>query len=228
MAKYWNKVWNKRDVAVIMLTPIILLSYSISTVISFKISPPYALLIIDSSFILGTIAVFLGLVIYKKIPLDKVGLCEPKTHWLVISIFLGIIFFVFGMILASIMSNFFGSSSSETDLSSINPTSEKMWLNILNFKLLIALGIPIAEEFIFRGVIFRFLRQHKTFFASAIASSLLFGLLHLHPGLMIFAFLIGLVSSVLYEKTGSILPSIVFHFAINNLAINMFLFTLLG
>lgn len=227
MAKYWSKVWNKKDVAVIMLTPIILLSYSISTVISFKISSPYALLIIDSSFVLGTIAVFLGLVIYKKIPLDKVGLCEPKTRWLVISIFLGIIFFAFGIILASIITSVFGSSANETDLS-FNPTSEKMWLNILNFKLLIALGIPIAEEFIFRGVIFRFLRQHKTFFVSAIASSLLFGLLHLHPALMIFAFLIGLVSSVLYEKTGSILPSIVFHFAINNLAINMFLFSLLG
>lgn len=227
MAKYLSKVWNKKDVALMMLAPVILLSFSISTVIAFRITAPYALLIIDSFFVLGTITVFFGLVIHKKIRFDRVGLFTPKTRWLVLSIFLGIIFFAFGMILATVITTLFGTSNTETGFS-LNLASEKMWLNILNFKLLIALGIPVAEEFIFRGVIFRFLRQHRTFFVSAITSSLLFGLLHLHPGLMIFAFLIGLVSSVLYERTGSLLPSILFHFAINNLAINMFLFSLLG
>lgn len=227
MAKYWSKVWDRKDVAIVSLSALIFLSYAISIALFFKLSIPYALLIIDGSLVLGTITIFIILVIYKRIPLYKVGLVQPKIRFIILVAFLGVVFFFFGTVLASVVSKVIGSSANGTDLS-LGLTNEKMWLSILNFKILIALGIPIAEELIFRGVIFRFLRQHKTFLVSALISSLLFGLLHLHPGLMIFAFLLGLVSATLYERTGSIILSIVFHFTINNFAVNMLLFSLMG
>ena len=91
----------------------------------------------------------------------------------------------------------------------------------------VALGmmVPIAEEIVFRGAILRVLQnalgERKRWIAIVI-SALIFGLIHFNLAQGLHAFLIGLLLGWLYSKTGSILPSFVFHWVNNTVAYLMF------
>lgn len=87
--------------------------------------------------------------------------------------------------------------------------------NIFMAIFLIALLPAVAEELLFRGVIFNsFNKRYKVSIAIFI-SALLFGVYHMNWIQGIFAFFMGLTLAYGYYKTGSIFPSIIIHF-INN------------
>jgi membrane protease YdiL (CAAX protease family)/uncharacterized RDD family membrane protein YckC len=77
---------------------------------------------------------------------------------------------------------------------------------------------PISEEVFFRGFMFAGLRRRLPLAAAALLSGVIFGLFHLGPGN--FAAVgqlagLGLILCLLYEKTGSLWPSIMLH-TVNN------------
>ncbi len=74
--------------------------------------------------------------------------------------------------------------------------------------------VPIIEEYVFRGVIFTYLRKYGTAFA-VIASALIFGIAHSSPTQSVFAFAFGMFAAFLFVLTGNIKSSVIFH-AINN------------
>src|SRR5215207_197476 len=100
--------------------------------------------------------------------------------------------------------------------------------------LVVVLFGPAVEELVFRGAIFNglyrlgvllstrsFGQEHSErspskmiFIASALASSLLFALLHLEPVLLILA----ITLCALFQRTGSLLPSFVAHATFNSFA----------
>ena len=83
-----------------------------------------------------------------------------------------------------------------------------------------ALLIPIYEEFIFRGVILTFFCSKYSFPVSCILSSILFGAAHFYSiGIMCSAFIGGILMSMLYKKTHSIIPCILFHMLNNALSL---------
>ena len=72
---------------------------------------------------------------------------------------------------------------------------------------------PVAEEIFFRGFLYRSLRNRFTVLGAALVSSMLFGLIHtqypvaVRPELVFF----GVITCLLYERTGSLLPGIAMH-----------------
>lgn len=89
-----------------------------------------------------------------------------------------------------------------------------LWQAILANSLL----VPIAEEVVFRGLMFSRLQKAMPNVAVALITSLLFGLVHGQLIWMLFAFVVGLVLSFVRIKTGSILPTIIMHVMINTYA----------
>ena len=81
-----------------------------------------------------------------------------------------------------------------------------------------ALLVPIAEEIVFRGLMFTSLQKAMPNVAVALITSVFFGLVHGQLIWMISAFVIGLVLSFVRIKTGSILPTILMHILINTYA----------
>lgn len=77
--------------------------------------------------------------------------------------------------------------------------------------LLVGVIGPIFEEFLFRGVLYTSLRRHLSAPASIFLVSFLFAFIHFDPNVMIGLFILGMVMNVLYEKTGSLVPSIITH-----------------
>jgi len=80
--------------------------------------------------------------------------------------------------------------------------------------------VPIAEELVFRGAVLRTLlawKPHKRWMMITL-SALLFAFAHLNPAQFIHPFIIGLLLGWMYERTRSVLPGIVYHWANNTTA----------
>ncbi len=78
---------------------------------------------------------------------------------------------------------------------------------------------PLVEEVVFRGFLFAGLLNVVSPVAAVLGSAALFGALHLQPFAFPVLFLLGVLLATLYYRTGSLWPSILFHFFINASAI---------
>ena len=81
--------------------------------------------------------------------------------------------------------------------------------------IVVCVFVPVAEEYVFRGVLFGVLRKYGTMFG-VVASAAAFGIAHSNPSQSVYAFVFGLYSAFLVALTGNIKTSVLFH-AINNL-----------
>lgn len=90
----------------------------------------------------------------------------------------------------------------------------------------IALLAPILEELLFRGAIEgNLLREWRSPWGAIVVSSLIFGVVHMNPAQIPFAFLLGMMFGWLYYRTGSLLPGVVGHVLNNSVAaVNMILY----
>lgn len=82
---------------------------------------------------------------------------------------------------------------------------------------IICLGIlvPVCEELVFRGLMFKRLRAGAGYMQSAIYSSVVFAILHVNLVQMIYSFVLGLMLAYIYEKYGSIKAPVAAHVVMN-------------
>jgi membrane protease YdiL (CAAX protease family) len=78
---------------------------------------------------------------------------------------------------------------------------------------------PLVEEIFFRGFLYTGLREKVGWISAALISSALFAVVHFQPISMPPIFLLGLVFAYLYERTKSIWPAVIMHFATNTLSL---------
>lgn len=87
-----------------------------------------------------------------------------------------------------------------------------IWLKVIGLGLI----IPIAEEFLFRGLIFkRYFERSGSFVKSMFFSAIVFGFVHSYLTQFVYAFAMGLLLAYVYNKFGTIKAPIIFHIAIN-------------
>ena len=83
--------------------------------------------------------------------------------------------------------------------------------------LVVAVIGPIVEELIFReGIQGSMLRSGVRPWVATVVSALCFGIIHLNPAQVPFAFIIGLMLAVIYEKTGNVLITSLLHILNNS------------
>ncbi len=91
---------------------------------------------------------------------------------------------------------------------------------------LVVLAVPIFEEFIFRGLLFRGFRRSLGLTASIISSATLFAIVH-PPASVIPVFGLGIVTALVYERTQLLIGTMVAHAVYNALIISLpLIFTL--
>lgn len=80
---------------------------------------------------------------------------------------------------------------------------------------------PLGEETLFRGMLYTSLRDRFGFTAAAVVSSVCFALLHLLPLHLLALLGVGLVLTILRERTGSLLAPIIAHVGLNAITISI-------
>lgn len=136
----------------------------------------------------------------------RLGFVSFKPGKAAIWIFVSLVgYIVFAVIWAKI----FGEPRQDDIAGKLGP----LWTQIL----LITILAPISEEVCFRGFLFGGFRSRFSFPVAAIGAGLVFGLLHYSTGWSTVPQLavLGATFALVYEKTGSIWPPIIFH-ALNN------------
>lgn len=81
--------------------------------------------------------------------------------------------------------------------------------------LIAAVWAPLAEEIVFRAMVFRTLRKGFAFLPAAVISGVAFGIYHMNWVQGVYAALLGILLAFVYEKTNSLLGSYLFHFLFN-------------
>ena len=98
-------------------------------------------------------------------------------------------------------------------------SSAKLWPTGVYLAVFAVVIAPVAEEFIFRGVLFPFVRQLGFPKLAWFGVSFLFALIHLDAMIFIPLFALALVLTWLYEKTDNLLAPIASHSLFN--AVNL-------
>ena len=160
------------------------------------------------AMILSGIAMIWHLIHFKyvKFNLKSFGEVSGKT------IGLSIPLIVAGMFFINLCSEFIGLPDLMQD------TFRAMSRNVFGI-ISIAIMAPLVEELLFRGAIQGYMLRKgmKPLHAILIASAI-FGIVHMNPIQIPFAFAIGLIFGWLYYRTGSVVPGIIGHFINNSIA----------
>ena len=80
---------------------------------------------------------------------------------------------------------------------------------------IVAVWSPLAEELVFRAMVFRRLRKGFSFVPAAILSGVAYGVYHMNWVQGVYATALGVLLAYTYEKTNSLLGCYLFHLAFN-------------
>lgn len=143
---------------------------------------------------------------------QHLGLVSPSfspRQWFMVLMAAGVPLAV-ALAAASVMPSIRSDQSIAATWSTMGPLSACVWV------LYIGLAPGICEELLFRGLIMRRMLRRWGPVTSITLSSVLFALAHFDPPAVALAFVVGLWQGYLAWRTGSILPSMATHFAINS------------
>lgn len=104
-----------------------------------------------------------------------------------------------------------------TGFSEISPGlyGPPLWLQVCAM----GVGIPIAEELVFRGLVFGKAREDRPFFQSAVLSALLFGIYHGNVLQGMYGFSMGILFAWVMERKKTILAPVFMHMSANLLSV---------
>lgn len=105
-------------------------------------------------------------------------------------------------------------------------TSSSSWATLVITTLIIIVSAPFIEEFLFRGCIQNYLRRYLGTLGSIAATSFIFACLHFSPSqnlsnvsLLVSLFFFSLYLGFVYEKTRSLITSIILHMTFNGISV---------
>ncbi|MBB5030845.1 CPBP family intramembrane glutamic endopeptidase [Prosthecobacter vanneervenii] len=98
----------------------------------------------------------------------------------------------------------------------------------IGFKLLVVLMAvviaPLAEETMFRGFVYGVLKRYTDAPFAALASSLMFAIIHLHVGSLLPLWMLAVLFCLAYEITGCLLAPMILHAIFNGVSILAMMF----
>ena len=122
---------------------------------------------------------------------------------------------------ACVLGNELISLSGIAELSNQYISAETMLFSSNIFVEIAVVGVlvPIAEEMLNRGLVFRRMRDYVSFWPAAILSAVLFALMHGNIVQGLYAFGVGLLMAYVYERSGRLWASILLHITANTCSV---------
>lgn len=165
------------------------------------------------------------LIAWRKLSWDALGLRPAPRRWIVFAVAIAAVAVPATMALEVLLEALFAISY-DTLARELYAPFGFTWTSAIGMAVAAVIIAPICEEILFRGVLYGWLRGRWPAAAALPVSAAVFATAHILPPLMVETFLIGLVLSWLYERTGSLLPAIVMHMAFNGIVLTHLFATL--
>ncbi len=167
---------------------------------------------------LEVVAIAAGVAIFgllrKGLHWSDLGLVPASKRWITWAVIVTLIFIpVIGLIALAIQL-LLGLPTENPQLEFLMP-QDISWLGALIMVILGGVLVPIAEEILFRGVLYRWMRQFSSPWIAIPVSSVIFGLLHGDIAVAGATAVMGVILAWFYERSHSLWPSIAIH-AVNN------------
>lgn len=146
--------------------------------------------------------------------LEDFGLAPPARPWVMIGLILAV--YVGFVVISGLYINLFGFEARDTLPDELGV--DESVVNLVLVLILVTVGAPVAEEILFRGYVYRALRNGIGVAWAAILSGIMFGSIHLGSSPTEFIpplCLLGIGLGLLYQWTGSLYAPVALH-AFNN------------
>lgn len=141
---------------------------------------------------------------YRGMNLNKKNL-RKNTKFIVMTVLSGMLI---GIIITGILTTFIHSNKFTTNI----VDSFKLSKNGIVLMLLVA---PVVEEFVFRGILFNYLRKNCSIITAIVIQALAFAIYHGNITQGIYAFILGIFLAMIYVYTNSLIGSIIGHILSN-------------
>ena len=217
-----NEMWRWRDLVYMLFLVLVLVPIFIEYVLF-----NYLLGIFQNELYAGTLNGFIMAIIFTTalyfIVLKPngqswraVGLKPFPLEWKLIAVWTVILIVVSSVLVIGMSFIGVGTENSKTE-------SLQSQITLLNFAIgfvSAAIISPIYEEIFYRGFLYRFFSSRYGFLSGMMISSLIFTVVHIPTyNTLPVNFVSGLIFSWVYQKTGSIIPSILIHGIFNGIAV---------
>jgi membrane protease YdiL (CAAX protease family) len=150
--------------------------------------------------------------------LADLGYAPPTAIWAVRGVGFGMAALPAVFVLSALLRSILGTQNL-TDLRGLFGGDAFTVVHAVTVMLYAGFLVPFAEELLFRGLLFRWLRQRLDFWPAALISATLFGIAHQRLDQMIIVGLLGLPLAWLTEKSRSLVPAILMHQTYNSLTL---------
>ncbi|MEC0167258.1 CPBP family intramembrane glutamic endopeptidase [Paenibacillus graminis] len=141
------------------------------------------------------------------------GFRVAKRKWLLVGAALGVVAFGGCFIIEGVYFHFITEPNNQADFQA---AAKGGALSLFILLISGAILTPLGEEFVFRGVIANALNRYGAW-AGVAGSAAIFGVVHGFNVILFDAFMVGILTGILFRKTGSIWPGVIVHIVYNGL-----------
>jgi membrane protease YdiL (CAAX protease family) len=173
---------------------------------------------------LGT--VYLVAVRWRGLAWSDLGLRSTERFWFVRAIYLGFVAYLLIALTYALVGQLLGELPVNPQIGLLAPAGITFWGGVA-MAMMVCLVAPFVEEVLFRGILYTWLRRRWGVAVSSVVSGICFSLLHGIVWLIPAIALLGVLLAVIYEKSGSIWPSIVTHATFNTVTV-ILLYTIMS
>jgi membrane protease YdiL (CAAX protease family) len=171
-------------------------------------------------------AVYLVALRWRGLSWFDLGLRPAVAFWYARAIYLGIAAYLLIAMASALVGQLLGGLPVNPQIKQLVPSGITLW-GSLTMALMVCLVAPFIEEILFRGILYAWLRRRWGIVVSSLVSGICFSLLHGIPWLIPAIAVLGVLLAVIYEKSGSLWPSIVAHAIFNSVTV-ILLYTILA
>lgn len=149
----------------------------------------------------------------KKHTWTEIGLRPTTAKWLWRSLLIGIVMFGIRLLMAKALV----AAIPEFKIGSAGIFLDNQYSLGFNLMLLLIIGIvvPVSEEIFFRGFLFQWMCSRHRFAVAVFFSSLMFAVSHFIPIQVVMSFILSVLITLVFARTGSLWNAIAIH-ATNN------------
>lgn len=162
----------------------------------------------------------------RRFDWSAVGINPPRRGWMTTAVLLGLVVIPLSGLIAYGIQLALGRAPENPQLPFLAPEGFS-WFGAISMLVFGGLVGPFAEELLFRGVIYTWLRDRWNVWLANLASSLLFGILHGEVSVAGAAFVLGIILAWSYERSRSLWPPVLIH-VLNNSAKIVLLYIMLA